>query len=180
MRAGVLDDSGSVTAALLAEVTTPAHRIGIYRNTSRTALTNALRLNFPAVQRLVGQDFFAGAADIFITKEPPRTAWLDLYGAEFPEFLGGFAPAASLPCLADVARLERAVSHALHAPDREALTVAQLAGLTQTARGSVSFVPHPSIGLISSKHPIDAIWRAVLGGDDAALSAIDLNSGVRS
>ena len=36
------------------------------------ALTNTLRLNYPAVQRLVGEDFFAAAADIFITQEPPR------------------------------------------------------------------------------------------------------------
>src|SRR6516162_884125 len=177
MRAGLLDDSSPVAAALLAEVLIPADRVSIYRNTSRIALTNALRLNYPAVQRLVGEDFFAAAADIFITKEPPRTAWLDFYGAAFPEFLERFRPAASLPYLADVARLERAVSRALHAADAKALAPVELADLPQIAQGSVSFVPHPSVGLLSSKYPVDAIWRAVLARDDAALAAIDLNSG---
>lgn len=177
MRAGLLDDSSPVAAALLAEVLIPADRVSIYRNTSRIALTNALRLNYPAVQRLVGEDFFAAAADIFITKEPPRTAWLDFYGAAFPEFLERFRPAASLPYLADVARLERAVSRALHAADAKALAPAELTNLPQSARGSVNFVPHPSIGLLSSKYPVDAIWRAVLAGDDPALAAIDLGSG---
>jgi len=177
MRAGLLDDSSPVAAALLAEVLIPADRVSIYRNTSRIALTNALRLNYPAVQRLVGEDFFAAAADIFITKEPPRTAWLDFYGAAFPEFLERFRPAASLPYLADVARLERAVSRALHAADAKALAPVELADLPQIAQGSVSFVPHPSVGLLSSNHPVDAIWRAVVARDDAALAAIDLDSG---
>jgi Putative DNA-binding domain len=177
IRAQLLDDANPVAAALLAETLTPADRLSIYRNTSRIALTNTLRLNYPAVQRLVGEDFFAAAADIFITKDPPRMAWLDFYGAAFPEFLERFKPAASLPYLPDVARLERAVSLALHAADAKGLAPAELADLPQSAQSSVSFVPHPSVGLLSSKYPVDAIWRAVLAADDAALAAIDLDSG---
>jgi hypothetical protein len=177
MRVRLLDDANPVAAALLAEALTRADRLSIYRNTSRIALTNTLRLNYPAVQRLVGEDFFAAAADIFITKEPPRMAWLDFYGAAFPEFLERFKPAASLPYLPDVARLERAVSRALHAADAKGLAPAELANLPQSAQSSVSFVPHPSVCLLSSEYPVDAIWRAVLAGDDAALAAIDLDSG---
>src|SRR5262249_58400561 len=87
IRARLLDDANPVAVALVAEALTPADRLSIYRNTSRIALTNTLRLNYPAVQRVVGEDFFAAAADIFITKEPPRMAWLDFYGVELPEFL---------------------------------------------------------------------------------------------
>ena len=177
MRAQLLDDSSPAVTAILAAALTPVDRVSIYRNTSRIALTNALRLNYPAVQRLVGEDFFAAAANIFITKEPPRTAWLDVYGIGFPDFLEGFTPAASLPYLPDVARLERGVSRALHAADVKALAPAELADLPQSAQGSVSFVPHPSVGLLSSNYPVDTICRAVLARDAAALAAIDLNSG---
>jgi len=177
MRARLLDDANPVAAALLAEALTRADRLSIYRNTSRIALANTLRLNYPAVQRLVGEDFFAAAADIFITREPPRMAWLDFYGAAFPEFLERFKPAASLPYLPDVARLERAVSRALHAADAKALAPVELADLPQIAQGSVSFVLHPSVGLLSSNYPVDAIWRAVVARNDAALAAIDLDSG---
>jgi hypothetical protein len=104
-------------------------------------------------------------------------ACLDFYGGAFPEFLERFQPAASLPYLPDVARLERAVSRALHAAAAKALAPAELADLPQSAQGSVSFVPHPSVGLLSSNYPVDTIWRAVLAPDDAALAAIDLNSG---
>jgi putative DNA-binding protein len=113
MRRGLLDNSDTTVASTLGNILAPADRLSIYRNTSRIALTNALRLNFPAVHRLVGEDFFEAAADAFITREPPHTAWLDLYGESFPEFLRSFEPAAALLYLPDVARLERAVGRAL-------------------------------------------------------------------
>src|SRR5262249_59435732 len=102
VRHGILCQGDATVAATLSDALERADRLNIYRNTSRTALTNALRLNFPAVQRLVGGDFFAAAADVFITREPPRTAWLDFYGDGFPQFLQSFQPAAALIYLPDV------------------------------------------------------------------------------
>jgi hypothetical protein len=151
--------------------------LSIYYNTSRTALTNALRLNFPAVERLVGENFFTAAADTFITRERPQTAWLDLYGEGFPEFLQGFKPAAALVYLPDVARLERAVGQALHAPDTKSLEHSQLLDIEPPYQGRVCFTPHPSVSLVPSPYPVDAIWRAVLARDDVALAAIKLSSG---
>jgi hypothetical protein len=176
MRRDLLDNGHATVAATLGDALAPADRLTIYRNTSRTALTNALRLNFPAVQRLVGEDFFAAAADTFITREPPQTAWLDLYGESFPEFLQSFEPVASLTYLPDMARLERAVGHALHAIDAEPLEYSQLLGIEPSVQGRVRFTPHPSVSLGFSPYPVDAIWRAVLAGDDAALAAIDLSA----
>jgi Putative DNA-binding domain len=177
MRRGLIDGGDQAAAAILADALLPADRLSIYRNTSRATLTKALRLNFPAVERLVGEDFFAAAADEFITREPPQSAWLDLYGESFPAFLQGFAPAATLVYLADTARLERAVGRALHAPDLEPLDIARLESVDASQQPRVCFVPHPSVSLLASPYPVDAIWRAVLARDDAALAAIDLSSG---
>ena len=177
MRHSLLDGGDPALAAVLTDALVPADRLSIYRNTSRSTLTKALRLNFPAVERLVGEDFFAAAADAFITREPPGTAWLDLYGEGFPEFLQGFEPAATLAYLPDVARLERAVGRALHAPDREPLDIARLASIDASDQARVRFTPHPSVSLLSSPYPVDAIWRAVLARDDAAMAAIDLGAG---
>ena len=167
----------AMTMPILDDALTPADRLNIYRNTSRTALTNALRLNFPAVQRLVGGDFFAAAADVFITREPPRTAWLDFYGDGFPQFLQSFEPAAALIYLPDVARLERAVGHAFHAVDAKPLEYSELLDVAPSAQGRVRFTPHPSVSLVFSPYPVDAIWRSVLAQDDVALAAIDLTGG---
>jgi hypothetical protein len=177
VRHGILDNGDATVAAILSDALEPADRLTIYRNTSRTALTNALRLNFPAVQRLVGEDFFTAAADTFITREPPQTAWLDLYGESFPKFLQGFEPTAALIYLSDVARLERAVGQALHASDAKSLKYSQLLDIEPSDQGRVCFTPHPSVNLVFSSYPVDAIWRAVLARDDVALAAIKLSSG---
>jgi hypothetical protein len=175
LRKNLVDRQDGEAAAMLAPHV-PPDRLDIYRNTFVTGISKALRLSYPAVHRLVGDDFFAAAADIFMARNPPRTACLDQYGAEFPEFLEQFSPAATLAYLADVARLEWAVSQAIHAPDREALALTQLAALTPQDQGRVCFVPHPSIGLLRVSHPVDVIWRAVLARDDAALAALDLDA----
>jgi hypothetical protein len=176
MRAALVDrDDGAAIAMLADDV--PADRLDIYRNTFVSGVTKALRLSFPAVHRLVGDDFFEGAAAVFIAQHPPRAAWLDAYGAEFPQFLGDFPPAVSLEYLPDAARLEWAVSRALHAPDAAPLDLARLQALRPEDQARICFAPHPAVSLLCADYPADAIWRGVLGGDDAALAAIDVMSG---
>jgi Putative DNA-binding domain len=174
LRKSLVDGEDSEAASMLGEQV-PPDRLDIYRNTFVTGVTKALCLSYPAVHLLVGDDFFAAAAGIFIARNPPRAAYLDQYGADFPEFLEQFPPAAALVYLADVARLEWRVSQALHAPDREPLALSELAALAPQDQGRVCFAQHPSIGLLRVSYPVDVIWRAVLDCDDAALAALDLN-----
>jgi len=173
----VAHDDSRVSAHVLDGDIEAAERLDIYRNTFSSALTRALRLSYPAVHRLVGAEFFEGAARIFIEIAPPASACLDDYGETFADFLLGFEPAASLAYLPDVARLEWAVNRALHARDAEPLDVRTLAAVADTDRARVRFTPHPSVGLVCADHPADLIWRAVLGEDDSALSVIDPDSG---
>jgi hypothetical protein len=176
MRAALVGGEDGAAIAMLADGV-PADRLDIYRNTFVAGVTKALRLSFPAVHRLVGDDFFAGVAAVFIAQDPPRAACLDDYGAEFPPFLHGFPAAASLEYLADVARLEWAVSRAIHAPDVAPLDLARLQALRPEEKIHVCFVPHPSVALLRLDYPVDSIWRGVLSADDAALAAVDLASG---
>jgi len=152
-------------------------RLSIYINTGLSVRVNALRLTFPAVQRLVGAEFFEGAARHFMALGPnatPAGAWLNEYGEELIGFLASFPPALGIPYLADVARLEWAVNRALHAPDRPSLALERL-GRGSAAPGDLRFVPHGAVSLLSLGSPADAIWRAVLEGDDAALRCVDLS-----
>jgi hypothetical protein len=170
-------NDGAAVAWIVADGLAPGQRLSIYRNNVVDALTTALRLSFPAVHRLVGAAFFEGAAQVFVRERPPRSAWLDLYGADFADFLRHFPPAASLAYLPDVARLEWAVNLALHAPDAQALALDALAAVPPCDHDRVCFVPHPSLFTLSSEFPVDAIWRAVLQQDDQAMAQIDLSGG---
>lgn len=178
MRRGILgEDDAEIARYVIGDGIAPDARVGIYRNSVIAGLTNALRLSFPVVQSLVGDAFFETAARIFIQDNPPDRAWLDTYGDRFPAFLDGFEPAAAVPYLADVARLEWAVNVALHAVDAPKLDVLALRHVPAEAQDWIAFGAHPSISLLESAYPVDAIWRAVLNKDDAAMAAIDLASG---
>ncbi|MGH8790925.1 MAG: HvfC/BufC family peptide modification chaperone [Cupriavidus necator] len=152
-------------------------RLSVYRNTFTQTLIRALRLSYPAVDRLVGAEFFDAVARDFIVEQPPRSSYLDEFGGDFAGFLERFLPAASVPYLGEVARLEWAVSRALHAPDAAPLAIASLGSVDAADYTRICFTPHPSVGLVHTVFPADVIWRAVLDDDDAALAAIDLSIG---
>jgi hypothetical protein len=49
--------------------------------------------------------------------------------------------------------------------------------LDESALSHVSFRAHPALSLLRLEFPADAIWRAVLEQNDAAMAAIDLSGG---
>lgn len=167
----------AATFLLYDERIAPQQRLDIYRSTMNGTLLKALRLSYPAVQRIVGTEFFESAALIFARGHPPRCADLNAYGAAFADFLRGFEPAASLPYLPDVARLEWAVNRALHAIDTPSLDLTALAALTPAQQDHVVFTAQPSISMLQSRFPVDSVWLAVLQEDDDAMATIDLDSG---
>lgn len=154
-----------------------ATRLEIYANTRRATLTHALALTFPAVRALIGARCFEAMAWQFVATTPPASAYLDRYGAELPQFLRSYEPAAALDYLADVAALEWAVSRACHAPDAPRLDPRELSELPAQALGSVIFIGHPSVATLRLTSPADRIWRAVLEQDEAAMRAIDPAAG---
>ncbi len=136
-----------------------AERFRIYRNNFYHGLSQQLAEAYPVVRRLVGDAFFFAAARAFLEVHAPRTRSLALFGGEFPGFLRGFPPAASLPYLPDVARLERAWLEALHATDAAPLAPAVLSELGH-ALNETRFVTHPAARIVSSDYPIVDLWLA--------------------
>lgn len=156
----------------------PAVRLAVYRNNVISSLVDALADNCPVVRALVGDDFFRAMAAQFVRRSPPRSPVLALYGEAFPDFIAGFEPAASLPYLADMARLELARQRALHAADATALSAeaAQHTLARADAPGQLSLGWHPSLRLLRSRHAVASLWHAhqLDDGDvDAALAAVN-------
>jgi hypothetical protein len=165
---------GAALAHVAGDGSVAAERFNVYRNNVAITLIGVLRLAYPAVDKLVGPDFFDGVTRAFIAQHPPRTACLSDYGGEFPDFLAAFPAARALGYLADVARLEWTVNVALNAPDAPTLRPDALVGLAASEHGRVRFARHPAVRLLAVGYPADAIWRTVLDGDEAALGAIKL------
>ena len=145
------------TAPVPAGVLGTPRRFGVYRSNVAAALTAALAARFPIVERIVGQDFFRALAQDYARQNPPRRACLLDYGDTLPGFLDSFEPAASLPYLPDVAKLEIARSQAYHAKDAPVIGGEDLARLDPERLADVRVTPHPAARLVASAHPIATI-----------------------
>jgi hypothetical protein len=133
-------------------------RFAVHRNNVVAGLVEALEARFPAVEQIVGKEFFVAMARAFIQKRPPRSLLLATYGDEFAEFIGAFEPAHELPYLADVARIEAARTRAYHAADAAPLGVSELAQLDAKALSGLRLDLHPSLEIVRSAHPVFTIW----------------------
>lgn len=133
-------------------------RFSVYRNNVAVGLVDALGARFPVCRRLVGQDFFDAAAGLFVRRSPPRSAVMSEYGDDFPVFVAGFPPAAGLPYLADVARLEVAIGRAYHAADAAPMGPAEFGLFPQEAWSELVVGLHPSVNLVASPHAIVSLW----------------------
>jgi hypothetical protein len=153
-------------------------RFDVYRNNVVAGMTEALRATYPAVEKLVGADFFSASARVYLDQYPARSPLLFRYGEAFGDFLDGFPPALSTPYLGDVARLEWARLRAYHAEDRETLPIdalgrrldAKSAGAANP--GDLRFSLHPSLALLRSRWPILSLWAASTG--QAASEDVDM------
>jgi hypothetical protein len=155
----VLDPEAAVPAPLSRKAgASPCRRFGVYRNNVYASLIDALAGRFPVVARLVGEAFFRAMARVYVEREPPRSAVLIRYGASFPDFVSDFAPAASVPYLADMASLEWAWHAAYHAPDAAPLPLAEIAGAVDRAEDAVLTL-HPSLSIVRSLYPIVSIFE---------------------
>lgn len=149
-------------------------RFAVYRNNVVVSLVNALADSFPVVQELVGPEFFRALASAFVRSHPPRSPLLLDFGSEFPSFIAGFAPARSVPYLADVARLELARVEAFHSADAPAPASSAASQTLATASGTFppGLLLHPSVRIVQSRFPVHSIWAAHQGVGE--LESVDL------
>ena len=160
MRAALLNEDAAVACEIRGDGLAPEARLGVYRHHILSSLTAALEATFPVVVRLVDARFFRFACDSYIRSEPPTGPCLFEYGATFADFLARFEPCRHLEWLPDVARLEWAMNTALHAAEAESLTVDALRARPAGALEAAELALHPSVTLLESRWPVDAVWRA--------------------
>lgn len=151
----------------------PAMRFAVYRNNVVVSLVDALVDTFPVTRELVGDEFFRAMAQVFVLAHPPRSRVLASFGGDFPDFVAGFPPAASLAYLGDVARLEMLRVRAYHAADIPPLAPEAIAGMLVEPQRlpALRIGCHPSAAILRSSHAVFSLWAAHQG--DLCLSAVD-------
>ena len=135
-------------------------RLGLYRGNLNATWRRVLGQAYPVLLALVGEEFFAGLAREYGRRYPSQDADLNRFGDGFGDFLTSFPPAAQLPYLPDMARLEWALHLAHYAPDAPGLAAQALASLAPEQLEACRFSLHPACALIRSDWQVVALWQA--------------------
>lgn len=134
-------------------------RLQVYRNNHVTALREALRAVYPVTERLVGEAFFAVAADAYAAATPSHSGNIQDYGGAFSLFLENYVPAASLPYLGDVAALEWRRLQTSMAEPHGPMDLEALAKVPRDTLPELHFHQQPGAHAFDSRYPVLSIWE---------------------
>lgn len=138
--------------------------LAAYCTSIQANLAGALVATYPLLEAIVGPEFFIMAARAYAEQVPSRSGDLNRYGEDFERFLGCYAPAASLPYLPDVARLEWRIQQVHMAPDAPATDLELLARTVGDGWGQLIFQLDPGHQLLASAWPLARIWEVHQAG----------------
>lgn len=131
----------------------------VYRNTVLKGCIDALQANYPTVSQLVGDSWFRAAAAVYAHAHPPPSGLLMDYGESLETFLAQFEPAATLPYLPAVARLDRCWTECHLALDAPSLDTHWLTRQHPANLPTLELQPHPAARWAwSDTHPAYALW----------------------
>ena len=150
-------------------------RLRVYRNGFLRTCLDALRANYPSVERLTGEERFPALARPFVEAHPPGTASLVEYGEGFAQHVRDMRDVHGLDWLASFAALDRAWTEVYFAEDDDieaappgrdsgALPgpgVPSDAEALMNLRGRLS----PRVRLVSLDHCVLDAWRRLREGE---------------
>lgn len=138
----------------------------VYRNTVMKGCIDALQANYPAVHGFVGDEWFRAAAGVFVRTHLPWQPVLLEYGEAFAVFLDAFPPAAEVPGLAQLARLDRYWTEAHIAHDEAPVAALAVARLAAAQLAGAVLHPHASARWCCfDEKPVVSTWRGMRGFD---------------
>jgi hypothetical protein len=175
--AALLDPAAPCPAGLASwNGSDPSQRFAVYRNNVAVSLVDALADTYPVVQALVGAEFFRAMARRFALAQPPRSPVLACYGKGFGEFIAGFTPTASVPYLADVARLEMARVLSFHAADAASVSPEEIQHYLAHPESlpNLRIGLHPALHQLASQYAVASLWAAHQDGG-LSIAAVDID-----
>lgn len=136
-----------------------ASRLAVYRNGYRIRLRDALAVEYAGLGLMAGHRF-NHLLDGYVVAHPSEHYNIRWHGAGLPAYLEHALPWREKPELADMARLDWAISTVFDAADEVALSAADLAGVPAEAWADLRLTPLGHLQILTSSHNVDAFRRA--------------------
>ncbi|MCB9964802.1 MAG: putative DNA-binding domain-containing protein [Rhodospirillales bacterium] len=132
-----------------------SERLRVYQDNILHGLSAKMSERLPVIAALGGDDFALCLLRQYICQSPPQSGCLADYGRTLPDFIAGYAPAAALPYLPDLVKLELEICAAEQAADDLPLSHSDLDMLQQNAESELVYLPlRTSVSLLSSPYQI--------------------------
>ena len=149
----------------------------VYRNTVMKGCVDALQANYPAVSRLVGDEWFRAAAVVFARASRRGSRRWSTTAPGSPTSCRASRPPASCPISAAVARLDRFWTEAHVARDEAPVAAAALARLPLASLAGTVLRPHASARWAwFDGQPIASIWARNRDGGEGERDRGDANA----
>lgn len=158
--AGKTPSIRSIRSDDIADVAT---RLRIYQQGYRIRLRDALRNEFTGLHQLAGRQFDV-ILDKYIDAHPSEHYNIRYYGAGVAAFLDYARPWRHKPQLADMARLDWAISTAFDAPDEPSIGMTDLSTLAPQAWATLTLSLQENLHIVPATFNLDAFRRAVDNG----------------
>jgi hypothetical protein len=150
------------TADIAPLMTRGSKRFEIHRRQYETSLVAALLGKFPATIWLVGEPFFAAAAEDYIRRFPPQAPCIAEYGENFPRFLAASAGAERVPYLREFAELEWHIGHVAIATDEQSETLACLTSIPSDELHDAVLRVQGGVRYFQTSWPVDELMKLYL------------------
>jgi len=131
----------------------PAERVEIYHGMYLLRMVEAMETDYPALLYYLGEETFEELIEAYVARYPSRSYTLNRLGDHLPRFLEE-SERTDAAFLADLARLELAITGAFDAPESPTLSAEALQAVPPEAWESARLEPVPSLRLLSLRHDV--------------------------
>ncbi len=146
----VVSEAPSVADVILPSKTLlPAERLSIYHGMYLLRMEEALASDYPGLKRFLGDDGFFELVRDYVQVYPSRSYTFNRLGEHVPEFLMNARGRKHRRFLAELARVELAVTEVFDAPQEDSLQERQIASVAAEDWGRVILRPVPAFRLLA-------------------------------
>ncbi len=136
--------------------------VNVYRQTSMTALINAIKETFETCQHILGEDYFDQCATSFCQLYPLFHNDLNAYGSDFPKFMIELVETREelfpFKFLCDLSALEWALNEAFFAKKKLVFDVQKFGTLSEEQQSAVILKLGPDVRLLRSHYNVKEIY----------------------